>query len=104
MIYTSISTMDSSLLVFTTNGITLTFLYLIFRFCAHSFTRNWQLPFLNQRKGENDLGKYFMINLYENILTDPAGIKTATGVYVSRLTLKLPNTIIVVCFVICLWF
>ena len=32
------------------------------------FARNWQLPFLNQRKGENDRRKYFMINLHERIL------------------------------------
>ena len=32
-------------------------------YCSHSFTRNWQPPFLNQRKGENDHRKYFMINL-----------------------------------------
>ena len=31
------------------------------QYCAHSFTRNWQLPFLNQRKGDNDWRKYFMI-------------------------------------------
>ena len=30
-----------------------------------SFARNWQMPFLNQRKGENDCRKYFMINLHE---------------------------------------
>ena len=24
------------------------------QYCAHSSARNWQLPFLNQRKGEND--------------------------------------------------
>ena len=29
------------------------------QYCAHSFARNWQLPFLNQRKGENDRRKYF---------------------------------------------
>ena len=39
------------------------------QYCAHSFARNWQLPFLNQRKGENDRRKYFMINLHERILT-----------------------------------
>ena len=38
------------------------------QYCAHSFARNWQLPFLNQWKGENDCGKYFMINLHERIL------------------------------------
>ena len=32
---------------------------------AHSFASNWQLPFLNQRKGENDCKKDFMINLNE---------------------------------------
>ena len=31
------------------------------QYCAHSFPRNLQLPFLNQRKGENDCRKYFMI-------------------------------------------
>ena len=31
--------------------------------CAHTYVRNWQLPLLNQRKGENDRRKYFMINL-----------------------------------------
>ena len=30
--------------------------------------RNWQLPFLNQRKGENDHRKYFMISLHERML------------------------------------
>ena len=40
---------------------------------AHSFARNWQLPFLNQRKGENDRRKYFIINLHERMLPNPAG-------------------------------
>ena len=31
------------------------------QYCAHSFAGNWQLPFLYQRKGENDRRKYFMI-------------------------------------------
>ena len=46
--------------------------------CAHSFARNWQLPFLNQRKGENDPRKYFMINLHGRMLPDPAGIEPTT--------------------------
>ena len=29
--------------------------------CAHSFSWIWQLPFLNQRKGENHRRKYFMM-------------------------------------------
>ena len=32
---------------------------------AHSFASNWQLPFLNQRKGENGRRNYFMTNLHE---------------------------------------
>ena len=28
------------------------------QYCAHSFTRNWQLLFLNQRKRENDRKKF----------------------------------------------
>ena len=33
------------------------------QYCVYSFAWNWQqlLPFLNQRKGENDRRKYFMI-------------------------------------------
>ena len=38
------------------------------QYCADSFARNWQLPFLNQQKGENDCRKYFMINLHERML------------------------------------
>ena len=37
---------------------------------AHSFTSNWQLPFLNQRKGENGRRNYFMINLHKRMLPD----------------------------------
>ena len=47
--------------------------------CGHSFARNWQLFFLNQRKGENYGRKYFMINLHERMLRNPAGIKPATS-------------------------
>ena len=43
-------------------------LKVVCQYCAHSFTRNWQLPFLSQRKGENDRRKYFMINLHETML------------------------------------
>ena len=37
---------------------------------AHSFASNWQLPFLNQRKGENGRRNYFMTNLHERTLPD----------------------------------
>ena len=47
-------------------------LYVVKQYCAHSFTRNWQLRFLNQRKRENDCRKYFMINLHERMLPTSA--------------------------------
>ena len=37
---------------------------------AHSFANDWQLPFLNQRKGENGHRNYFMTNLHERMLPD----------------------------------
>ena len=50
-------------------------------FCsAHSFTRNWQiLPFVNQRQGENDRRKYFMISSPRKNVADLAGVETATS-------------------------
>ena len=52
---------------------------MINQYCAHSFTRNWQLHFLNQRKGENDRRKYFMINLHERMLPTLAGVEPTTS-------------------------
>ena len=49
------------------------------QYCAHSFTRNWQLPFLNQWKGENDRRKYFIINLHERMLPTSVGVEPATS-------------------------
>ena len=46
---------------------------------AHSVARNWRLPFLNQRKGDNDRRKYFIIHLPERMLPDPAVIEGATS-------------------------
>ena len=43
-------------------------LFVVNQYCAHSYTRNRWLLFLNQRKGENDHRKYFMINLHERML------------------------------------
>ena len=43
------------------------------QYCAHSFARNWQLPFLNQWKGKNDRRKYFMINRHVRMLPIVAG-------------------------------
>ena len=45
----------------------------------HILSGNWQLPFLNQGKGENDRRKYFMINLYERMLPTSAGAEPATS-------------------------
>ena len=47
--------------------------------CTQSFFINWQLPLLNHRKGENCRRKYFIINLHESKLPDPAGIESATS-------------------------
>ena len=54
-------------------------LYAVNQYCAHSFARNRQLPFLNQRKGENDRRIYFMINLHERMLPTLAGVEPATS-------------------------
>ena len=43
------------------------------------FRRNWQLPFLNQQKGENDCRKYFMINLHKRMLPTSAAVEPATS-------------------------
>ena len=45
------------------------------QYCAHSFARNWKLPFLNQRKEENDHRKYFVVNLHERMLPTSAGVE-----------------------------
>ena len=42
---------------------------------AHSFDSNWQLPFLNQQKGENGHRNYFMTNLLEK---NVAGLEDGT--------------------------
>ena len=49
-------------------------LYVGHQYCAHSFARNWQLPFLNQQKGENDCRKYFMIKSRWKKAADPKGL------------------------------
>ena len=52
--------------------------------CAYSFARNWKLPFLNKRKGEDDCRKYFMIKLHERMLLVQAGIEPMTWSLVRR--------------------
>ena len=44
------------------------------QYCAHSFARDWQLPFLNPHKGENGCRKYFMISLHERMLLTQWGL------------------------------
>ena len=39
------------------------------------------LQFLKQQKGENACRKYIMINIYQRMLPDPAGIESATSWY-----------------------
>ena len=46
------------------------------QYSAHSFARNWQLPFLNQWKGENDRRKEFMINLKKRMVPDQGRLIT----------------------------
>ena len=49
------------------------------QYWAHSFPRNWQLPFLEQRKEENNRRKYLMVNLNKSMLpTWDGGMELAT--------------------------
>ena len=41
---------------------------------AHSFTSNWRLSLLNQRKGGTGCINYFMTNLHEIMLPDVSGL------------------------------
>ena len=47
--------------------------------CAFSFTRKWQLPYLNQRKGQIVCRKYYIIILHERMWPDPAETELATS-------------------------
>ena len=49
------------------------------QYYAHSLARNWQLPFLNQWKGENDLRKYFMIKSPRKTVADSVGVEPTTS-------------------------
>ena len=58
---------------------------MINQYRAHSFARNWQLPFLNQRKGENDRRKYFATKSPQKSDADTEGVESATSwSYVGR--------------------
>ena len=62
-----------------THGVMSSAVSLPSQYCAHSFARNWQLPFLNQQKEENDRRKYFMINLHERMLPTSVGVEPTTS-------------------------
>ena len=49
-------------------------LWAVKQYCAHCFTRNWQLPFLNQGKREKDRRKYLMIHVHERMLLTRRGL------------------------------
>ena len=49
------------------------------QYFAHSFARNWQLPFLHQWKAENGRRKYFMIKSPWKNVADSAGVEPATS-------------------------
>ena len=57
---------------------------------VHSYASNWQLPFLNQQKGENSRTNYFMANLKERMVSDvriePATVRIPGG----RASVELP--------------
>ena len=54
-------------------------LFAVNQYCAHSFARNWQLLFLNQRRGENDHSKYFTIKSPRRNVANPAGVEHASS-------------------------
>ena len=60
------------------------------QYCAHSFARNWQLTFLNQRKGENDRRKYFIIQSPRKNVADPVGSKR-NRLITSRMRIQLSH-------------
>ena len=66
------------------------------QYCAHSFARNWQLPFLNQRKGENDRRKYFMINLHERMY-DSHEMSSLVSLKNNNINLRISSTTIFFC-------
>ena len=51
----------------------------IYQYCAHSFIRIWQLPFLNQLKAKNDRRKYFMIKSPWKNVADPSEVDPKTA-------------------------
>ena len=59
--------------------------------CTYYFTRNWQMPLLNQWKGKTDRRKYSMIN-HERMLPDAVSIVWTRNLLVtSRTRIRLSN-------------
>ena len=61
------------------------------QYCAHSFARNWQLPFLNQQKGENDCRKYFNYQSPQKNVADLGGGRTRNLLVSSRTRIQLSH-------------
>ena len=72
------------------------------QYCAHSFARNWQMPFLNKRKGENDCRKYFMINPHQRMLPTQQGSNAWPPDHQSDAHLSEPPRLAEVA--LCIWF
>ena len=66
-------------------------LYAVNQYCAHSYVRNRQLPFLNQLKGGTACRKYLMINLHERMLPTLAGGRTCNLLINSRTHIQLSH-------------
>ena len=49
------------------------------QYCAHSFARNWQLPYLNQLKEEKDLVENISWSISTKECCPPGGVKPATS-------------------------
>ena len=66
---------------------------------GHSFAGNWQLPFLNQQKGENGRKKYFMASLHERMLSDartePTTVRILGGRASDRATTARQSNIVI---------
>ena len=63
----------------------------IYQYCAHFFARNRQLPFLNQRKGENIRRKYFIIKSPRKNVADLGGGQTRDLLASSRTCIQLSH-------------
>ena len=59
---------------------------------AHSLASNWQMPFLNQRKGENGCRNFFMTKCLPDLRIEPATVRIPGG----RASIELPCPAIII--------